>query len=398
MSAQPTLFDEFRMTLDRAKQLTIADLTEVGALYKHWSISFSGGKDSTTVATLVLHLIEEGLIPRPESLHVTYADTRMELPPLHFAAMETLKQLEARGCCVKIVQPELDHRFFVYMFGRGVPAPMPSFRWCVGLLKVRGMNHHLEEQWAQFQAPFLSLTGVRIGESAARDQRIALSCGKDGAECSQGYLQSQTPTDIATIHHPIIHWRVCNVFDWLMFEAPAIGFTAAAEVARIYGGDEAEELNARTGCVGCNVAQKETALDYILTLPEWRYLAPLKHLKPLYREMASPQFRHRKPGGEMTAKGLLVSNQNRLGPYTMESRRYGLQRVLEIQEQINQVAAEQGRPIVTLIDPEELSRIYWHWENDIYPDKWDGTEPTGDQPFDRVFPDGSVQPVLPLWS
>ncbi len=33
---------------------------------------------------------------------------------------------------------------------------------------------------------FLMLTGVRIGESAARDQRIALSCTKDGGECGQG--------------------------------------------------------------------------------------------------------------------------------------------------------------------------------------------------------------------
>jgi hypothetical protein len=38
------------------------------------------------------------------------------------------------------------------------------------------------------------LTGVRIGESAARDQRIALSCTKDGGECGQGWFQQTTST------------------------------------------------------------------------------------------------------------------------------------------------------------------------------------------------------------
>jgi DNA sulfur modification protein DndC len=291
-----SLFEGDRLKLPKAIDLTIENLCEVGELYRHWSISFSGGKDSTTVVTLIVHLIETGQIPKPESLHIIFADTGMELPPLYFSAIELMEQLEQREVHTKVVLPELDHRFFVYMFGRGVPAPIPGFRWCVGLLKVRPMTGHLEEQHQQFRKPFLSLTGVRLGESAARDQRIALSCGKDGTECSQGYLQAQTPINIATIHHPIIHWRVCNVFDWLMFEASAIGFPTAATVAKIYGGDEAVEMNARTGCVGCNVAQKETALNFILTLPEWAYLAPLKRLKPLYREIAQPQYRHRQPG------------------------------------------------------------------------------------------------------
>jgi DNA sulfur modification protein DndC len=86
-----------------------------------------------------------------------------------------------------------------------------------------------------------------------------------------------------------------------------------------------------------------------------------------------------------------------LDPYTIEARQYGVEQVLSIQEEINRLAAIQGRPKISLISEEELQRIYWHWQNNIYPDKWDGSEPIGNELFDRVFSDGSVQPLLPFW-
>ena len=69
-------------------------------------------------------LIDQGLVPRPASITVLYADTRQELPPLHNAALGVLRALEARGFDTRVVLPQLDHRFFVYMLGRGVPPPV----------------------------------------------------------------------------------------------------------------------------------------------------------------------------------------------------------------------------------------------------------------------------------
>jgi DNA sulfur modification protein DndC len=109
------------------------------------------------------------------------------------------------------------------------------------------------------------LTGVRVGESAQRDSRIALSCGKNGAECGQGWFQETTPAAVADTLAPLLHWRVCHVWDWLTFMAPTHGLPTAL-VAQVYGGDEAEELNARTGCIGCPLATKDAALDYVLSL------------------------------------------------------------------------------------------------------------------------------------
>src|SRR5712664_2488828 len=211
--------------MDRSIQLTTESLQAYGALYKHWAIAYSGGKDSTATVTLVCHLIATGQIPAPESLTVLFADTRMELPPLHACAMTILAELRERGVNTQVVLPALDDRFFVYLFGRGVPAPKNRFRWCTPQLRIEPMEKALQSLREQHGERFLMLTGVRLGESAARDQRITLSCSKDGGECGQGWFQLQTPERVADVLAPILHWRVCHVWDWLTFYAPEHGFS-----------------------------------------------------------------------------------------------------------------------------------------------------------------------------
>lgn len=77
-----SLFEDQRLTLEKAIDLSAESLRLYGANYKHWAIAFSGGKDSSAVVALVMNLIESGKIDRPESLTILYADTRQELPPL----------------------------------------------------------------------------------------------------------------------------------------------------------------------------------------------------------------------------------------------------------------------------------------------------------------------------
>lgn len=380
-----SLWEAERLTMETSVELTIESLSAYGSLYRHWAIAYSGGKDSSATVTLVAHLIATGQIPAPESLTVLYADTRMELPPLHACAMTMLSELEQRGIATQIVLPKLDDRFFVYLFGRGVPAPKNRFRWCTPQLKVEPMEMALQDLRQQHGEKFLMLTGVRLGESAARDQRIALSCSKDGSECGQGWFQIQTPASVADVLAPLLHWRVCHVWDWLTFFAPQYGFSTQM-VAEAYGGNEAEEINARTGCVGCNLASKDVALDAILKLPQWAYLAPFKRLKPLYQELVKPQYRLRK-NGERNKDGNLSANPMRMGPYTMDARRYGLAYVLGIQEEINMAARGQGRPIIDLINNEEHARILALIKDNTWPDRWDGTEVTGDIILPQIIRD-----------
>jgi len=237
------------------------------------------------------------------------------------------------------------------------------------------------------------LTGVRLGESAVRDQRIALSCSKDGAECGQGWYQQATPESVADVLAPCLHWRVCHIWDWLTFHAPAQGFPTQV-IAEVYGGDEKEEINTRTGCVGCNLASTDTALLTVLKLPTWAYLAPLLRLRPLYADLKKAQYRLRKDGTDKRRDGSLAANPMRMGPLTMEARRFGLGEVLAIQAQVNRVAQREGRPCIDLINEEEHQRILDLIAHNTWPDGWSGNEVRGDVLLDQVLADGIVQPLL----
>nr|WP_211105307.1 phosphoadenosine phosphosulfate reductase family protein [Azospirillum brasilense] len=379
--------------------MTIQSLIAHAYTHDHWGLAWSGGKDSTAILTLLVHLIDTGKIRRPKTLTVFYADTRQELPPLAIAAQRIMDQLRARGIAVQVVTAPLDKRFLVYILGRGVPPPNNNtLRWCTRQIKVDPMTAAIEQQLAAIDGTFLMITGVRMGESAARDQRIALSCGKDGGECGQGWYQQVLPNAkgirgrIATLA-PLLHWRVCHVWEWLMFDAHAAGW-ATADIADAYGGDEAEEINARTGCVGCPLAQREKALESILKAPKWAYLAPLQGLKPLYRELREPRHRLKKTG--LNADGSLAraKNRQRMGPLTFEARLMGLDRVLGIQAACNVEAARLGRPIIDLLNAEEEARIRELVAAETWPNGWEGDEPTGDVPLDMIYGDGSVQPLL----
>ena len=380
----------FRKTIDGLA-------SEIRALYLAdeipWVVGYSGGKDSTAVVSLVTHLIASGEVPAPKSLTVLYADTRMELPPLHAAAMQLLGTLRQRGITTQVVLPTLDDRFFVYIFGRGVPPPKNRFRWCTPQLKVEPMEVALQALRRQYGEKFLMLTGVRLGESAVRDQRIALSCSKDGAECGQGWYQQATPESVADVLAPCLHWRVCHIWDWLTFHAPAQGFPTQV-IAEVYGGDEKEEINTRTGCVGCNLASTDTALLTVLKLPTWAYLAPLLRLRPLYADLKKAQYRLRKDGTDKRRDGSLAANPMRMGPLTMEARRFGLGEVLAIQAQVNRVAQREGRPCIDLINEEEHQRILDLIAQNTWPNRWSGNEVRGDVLLDQVLADGIVQPLL----
>ncbi len=395
----PSLFETERLSFDRSIELTAESLRHYGAFYDHWAIAFSGGKDSSATVTLVAHLLETEQIPRPRSLTVLYADTRQELPPLHQAALNILRALEQRGFQTRVVLPELDHRYFVYMLGRGVPPPSNVFRWCTPKLKVMNMERDLEAVREACGEKLLMLTGVRLGESAARDQRIAVSCSRDGGECGQGWYQQSTSGAIADTLAPLLHWRVCHIWDWLVTAEVELGFPTL-EVAEVYGHDpdpngESEPLDARTGCIGCPLVQEDRALERVLRNPKWAYLEPLRRLRPLYAEVKRPQHRLRKLG-ERRKDGSLAAKQGRLGPLHMDARRWLLEQVLQVQREVNERAAEAGQPPLVLINEEELARIHELWATNTWPEKWDGTEVRGDELYERLLPDGSLQLNLPL--
>ncbi len=394
MTAVDDLFtDGVKMLHGEAVELTLASLRAYWPRHQHVAVAWSGGKDSTATLTLLIHLIDAGHLPQPEVLYVFYADTRQELPPIQLAADLVIARLRERNWIkVIVVRAPLDKRFMVYILGRGVPPPNNNtLRWCTRQIKVEPMAAALGEAIAQLPGTALMITGVREGESAVRDGRIAMSCSKDGAECGQGWYQQVLPEAkgvrgrIATLA-PILHWRVCTVWDWLKVFAPrpAFGGWPVAILADAYGGDDATEINARTGCIGCPLASRDTALEVIVQMPAWKHLTPLLELKPLYRWMRKPQQRLRKSGVERLKNGQIAKNPQRMGPLTLEARAEALDRILDIQR----------RARVDLINEEEEARIRELIAARTFPEKWSGDEPRADTWLDTILPSGAVQPIM----
>jgi DNA sulfur modification protein DndC len=164
-------------------------------------------------------------------------------------------------------------------------------------------------------------------------------------------------------------------------------------VADSYGGEEAEEVNARTGCVGCNLASRDTALETLLKEERWRYLAPLMRLRPLYAELKLPKNRLRKRGRELRKDGTLVANPNRMGPLTMEARRRGMAQVIAIQDEINANKPDEDLDYL-LIDAEERQAIEAMINANVWPNGWSGEEGRADLPFDEIRKDGTQQTHL----
>src|SRR5215472_6414376 len=353
---------ETRRTLEEAIEETINAFYEIGASdYDVWEIGYSGGKDSTAVVTLLAYLIASGRLPRPKRVIVQYADTGMELPLLRDSALRILKQLEAYGFETEVVRPELNDRFFVYMLGRGVPPPKNgTLRWCTRILKSKPMTIAMKG----VAGKKLIITGVREGESAARDGRIVAACNKESGECGQGYLHVKTASDVhADPFAPILGWRVCHVFDWLTLYAPSTAYGAwdTSTIAEIYGynseNGQDEPLSARTGCMECRLVQEDHMMERVLAIPKYAYLAPVRQLRPLYEELVQDHRRLQKDGSQRLKGGGLPKNLYRKGPLTMEARRYGLARVKQIQAEVNQLARVQGVPEISLISAEEEARI-----------------------------------------
>lgn len=361
---QPSLFGEQPRTLAEAVHATMQAFRHIDAArYDRWVIGYSGGKDSTTVVTLLAHLIEIGQIQRPPHISVLYADTGMEVPPLQQAALQTLAVLKERyGFDTHVVRPALDERFFVYMLGRGVPPPNNGrMRWCTRVLKITPMAAQMAHL-NQVGERVLLLTGLREGESAARDGRITAACSKDGGECGQGYLYVHTASAThADPFAPILSWRVCHVADWLLFFAPACFAQSTGQIVEIYGYEsedgQAEPLAARTGCMRCRLVQTDRMMERVLAIPRYRYLAPVNRLTAIYDTLVLPTNRLRKDGTQRLKDGSIPANLQRMGPLTMEARRWGLAQIKAIQEEVNAAAHVQGMPTISLISEEEERRI-----------------------------------------
>jgi DNA sulfur modification protein DndC len=285
-------FDQSR--LDKRMEESKAALLEILERgYNHWIVTLSGGKDSTATTVLALETARRHAPKRVKRIDVVYSDTMVEIPTIRLFAKSMLShiresaRLERLPLFTHIVRPKLRDRYWVRTLGAGYPPPHQQFRWCTRRLKIEPVEGRL----ARFMQNGNSvvLTGVRFGESATRDARLAASCSR-GGECGQGVWFQHSDRLNAGYLAPIISWQECDVWDYVLFVAPALGYPTQ-ELEEIYG-----SRDTRFGCWNCTVVRQERALQQTVSKSRWQHLVPLadfrKHLWDSTRSHGTRLLRH----------------------------------------------------------------------------------------------------------
>lgn len=305
-----------------------SNLRSLSERFDHWIVMYSGGKDSTALLVTAIEAALDLGTQRRVKMDVIYTDTLLEIPALHentlrfIDFLRTFDRISALDIRYHITEPSTEESFWVCLLGKGYPPPHQRFRWCTKRLKVRPAEAVMKQIWSGSSAV---LTGVRFDESKARDLRLLKSCSR-GGECGQGlWMHRRRYQYIA----PIIEWRECDVWDFLNFYAPSLGYPTDS-LERIYNGRDT-----RFGCWVCTVVRQERALRRAAEQrEELKYLVEFRDRLLRCRE---PQYREFRNG--------------RYGRLKLSVRRDLLEELLELEE----------RTGMRLISDEEVERIRGLW-------------------------------------
>jgi DNA sulfur modification protein DndC len=98
-----------------------------------WIVAFSGGKDSSATLQMVWNaLLSLKVEERKKLIHIAYVDTGMEHPLQRGQAEAALRLIEPEAdkfqfpFVTHVLTPELKHRYFVCVIGRGYAPPICS--------------------------------------------------------------------------------------------------------------------------------------------------------------------------------------------------------------------------------------------------------------------------------
>ena len=398
MSKQQTLYptmDEMLKATSVAGRPLPNLIKEIQDLYiedeKPWVIGFSGGKDSTTILSLIyVALLKLDKKQRHKHIYVVSSDTLVETPMVVDMISTTIDLINTNAKKLDIplsahqVIPKMDQTFWANLLGKGYPAPTQNFRWCTERMKIDPVSEFILDKVTRFGEVVVVL-GARSDESASRAQVIAKH-KIDGSTLSR---HSSLPG--AFTYMPIEDWSFDDVWMYLL-GAPAPWGGDHFELFELYKDSSAGECplvidtktpscgNSRFGCWTCTVVTKDRAMEGLIDSGE-TWLLELKDFRNQLFESTIPEnkdkYRNykRRTGKVQYARKSIDDDSNTTvktipGPYWMERRQIWLKELLTIERNLN----AQGRNI-TLIQPEELYAIRREWMYDPNEPDWADTLP-----------------------
>src|SRR5271157_5560465 len=141
-----------------------------------WLVGFSGGKDSTMLASLIFDVTLS--IPteqRKKPISVLCTDTRVEIPAIAEMIEGTLDRM--RKCSeqhslnidANLLKPLIEESFWVNIIGRGYPPPNRTFRWCTQRMKIDPVNALVKQRVGHWGEAILhSWPVLRVTKEALR--------------------------------------------------------------------------------------------------------------------------------------------------------------------------------------------------------------------------------------
>ena len=356
-----------------------------------WIVGFSGGKDSTTVLSLVYSaLMQLPASKRHKHIYVVSSDTLVETPVVVNMIEKVLDQINKQATKDKLpvsahpVYPKWDQTFWVNLLGRGYPAPTKQFRWCTERMKIDPVSDFITDKVAEFGEAVIVL-GSRSQESASRAQVIA----KHKIEGSALSHHTSLPNSYAFL--PIEDWSADDVWMYLM-GAPNPWGDDNQELFELYKGSNQGECplvidtstpscgNSRFGCWTCTVVTEDRALQGLIQSGE-SWMKPLLTFRNKIYKSTDPankaKYRNHKrrtgrvsymkpsPGSEDVAEIKHIP-----GPYWLDVRKKWLKELLSIEKALG----EDGHPF-KLIREEELQAIRQEWLRDPNEPDWKDSLP-----------------------
>lgn len=350
---------------------------EMQLVYLHdqrpWMIGYSGGKDSTLLCQLVFEMLEA--LPeekRTKPVYIVTSDTMVENPIVRDYMHKMNKAINDASKDKKlniqahIIYPEIRNTFWCLVIGLGYPTPEPpGFRWCTERLKINPSNTFTYNTIKK-DGEIVILLGVRKAESSARARSIS------SREIEGKLLTRHPQIQKAYVYSPLSEVQNEDVWTYLLRNNGLSAWnTDNHYLYNLYRGENLSEEdsvvgqvnkdnmkvtgNSRFGCWICTMVKEDKSLKNFIDHGA-KELIPLRDFRNWLVELRStPEARDiRRRNGSVY---LMPNGEYGRGPFTMESRKEILRRLLKLE-------VETGFELITKGELKIIDKM-WEDEGDL---------------------------------
>lgn len=351
------LSDKIIAVKERLKKEFLADT-------RPWVVTFSGGKDSTTVLQLVVEMLldldEEQ--KKFKKIYIVTSDTGVEMPIIEDYTTDKLTQLQDfiktsnLNISVNLLKPKVTESFWTLLLGKGYPSPNQTFRWCTDRMKIKPATNFLKSLTEKNES-ILMLLGVRSDESQARAESIAKRDENHRGFSKHGEIPN------AFVFSPVKDWTNADVWTYLSKNPAPWGIHN--DMMKLYdkGSGEADcniALNpeaascgkTRFGCWVCTVVSKDKSMANMLRNKEDEWMLPLNNFRNKLEEY---RYDHSKRQPRRR------NGQKSVGPFLLSVRKELLEELLSIEKALIALGKMGSKK---LISDEEIAQIQKEWLHD----------------------------------